>query len=130
MPGWLGWTVGYALVVWGVDALLALLEPWLKKAPRRAQDIAEGVRVLIPVGLAFLIGFWLRSWWWVLSPFVATLVTMLTFSLVDYLRLPQAKRQQAAAGLIIGIGVTTFEAGLAALGALAGVAIGRWWPGG
>ena len=32
MPGWLGWTIGYAVVIWGIDAANALLEPWLNDA--------------------------------------------------------------------------------------------------
>jgi hypothetical protein len=63
MLGWLGWTIGYAIVIWGIDAAYALLEPRLNNTNRRAQDVAAGVRFVIPLGLAFLIGFWLRAWW-------------------------------------------------------------------
>jgi hypothetical protein len=54
---WLGWTIVYAVVIWGIDAAYSLLEPWLNNTNRRAQNIAAAVRFLIPVGLALLIGF-------------------------------------------------------------------------
>ena len=72
MLGWLGWTIGYAIVIWGVDAAYALLERWLKNANRQARDVAAGLRFVIPLGAAFLIGFWLRTWWWVVSPFLSS----------------------------------------------------------
>jgi hypothetical protein len=56
MLGWLGWTIVYAVVIWGIDAAYGLLEPWLNNAYRRSQDLAAWVRFLIPLGLAFLIG--------------------------------------------------------------------------
>jgi hypothetical protein len=56
MLGWLGWTIVYAVVIWGIDAAYGLLEPWLNNTNRRAQDIAAAVRFVIPVGLALLIG--------------------------------------------------------------------------
>ena len=59
----------------------------------------RGLRFVIPLGLAFLIGLRLRAWWWALSPFLVIVVTMLAFSVVDYLRRPTAERQQAGAGL-------------------------------
>ena len=37
MLGWLGWTVAYAVVIWGIDAAFVLLEPWLNdREPARA----------------------------------------------------------------------------------------------
>ena len=60
MLGWLGWTIVYAVVIWGVDTAYALLEPWLRDANGRAQEVAAGLRFLIPLGLAFLIGLRLR----------------------------------------------------------------------
>jgi hypothetical protein len=130
IPGWLGWTVGYAVVIWGSDATYALLAPSLSGANRRAQDVAAGVRFVIPLGLAFIVGFQVRAWWWVLSPILVIVVTMLAFAIVDYLRRPPSQRQQVAAGLILAIGATVIEAALATLAAIAGVAIGRWWQGG
>jgi hypothetical protein len=56
MLGWLGWTIVYAVVIWGIDAAYDLLEPRLNNAYRRSQDLAAWVRFLIPLGLAFLIG--------------------------------------------------------------------------
>jgi hypothetical protein len=127
--GWLGWTILYAVVIWGIDAVYGLLEPWLRDANGRAPDIASGVRFLIPLGVAFLIGLQLRAWSWALSPFLVIVVTMLAFSIVDYLRRPTAERQQAAVGLIIAIGATVIDAATSTLAAIAGVVIGRWWHG-
>ena len=130
MLGWLGWTIGYAVVIWGIDAAYALLEPRLNNANQLAQDVAAGVRFVIPLGLAFLIGLWLRAWWWALSPFLVIVVAMLAFSVVDYLRRPASERQQAAAGLIVAIGATLIDAVGATLAAIAGVVVGSWWHGG
>jgi hypothetical protein len=60
MPIWIGWTAGYAVAIWVIDAAYALAEPWLKQANRRVQDAAAGVRFLIPLVVTFLIGFRLR----------------------------------------------------------------------
>jgi hypothetical protein len=130
MLGWVGWTIGYAVVIWGLDAAYALLEPRLNNAGRRAQDVAAGLRFVIPLGLAFLIGLRLRTWWWALIPFLVIMVMMLAFSTVDYLRRPTSERQQAAAGLILAIGATAIDAAGATLAAIGGVALGRWWHGG
>ena len=124
--GWLGWTIVYAVVIWGVDTAYALLERWLRDADGRAQEVAAGLRFVIPLGLAFLIGLQLRAWEWVFSPFLVIVVTMLAFSIVDYLRRPTSERQQAAVGLIFAIGATVIDATAATLAAVAGVAIGRW----
>ena len=129
IPGWLGWTIGYAIVIWGIDAAYGLLESWLNRANRRAQNVAAGVRFLIPLGLAFFIGFRLRAWWWALSPFLIVAVMMLAFSVVDYLRRPPSQRQLAVAGLILAIGATVIDAALATIAAIVGVVIGRWWHG-
>ena len=129
MLGWLGWTIGYAVVIWGIDAAYALLEPWLSDTGRRTQEVAAGVRFLIPLGLAFLIGLRLRIWWWALSPFLVIVVTMLAFSVVDYLRRSSSQRQQVAAGLIVAIAATVLDAGTATLAAIVGVVAGRWWHG-
>jgi hypothetical protein len=128
--GWLGWTIVYAVVIWGVDTAYALLERWLRDADGRAQEVAAGLRFVIPLGLAFLIGLQLRAWEWVLSPFLVIVVTMLAFSIVDYLRRPASERQQAAVGLILAIGATVIDAAASTLVAIAGVTIGRWWHGG
>jgi hypothetical protein len=130
MLGWLGWTIGYTVVIWGVDTAYALLEPWLSDTGHRTQEVAAGVRFVIPLGLAFLIGLRLRIWWWALSPFLAIVVTMLAFSAVDYLRRSPSQRQQVAAGLIVAIAATVLDAGAATLAAITGVAAGRWWHGG
>jgi hypothetical protein len=130
MLGWLGWTIGYAVVIWGIDAAYALLEPRLNNTYRYAQDVAAGVRFVIPLGLAFLIGLRLRAWWWVLCPFLVIVVAMLAFSVVDYLRRAPPERQQAAAGLTVAIGATLIDAVGATLAAIAGVVVGNWWHGG
>jgi hypothetical protein len=130
MLGWLGWTLVYAVVIWGIDTAYALLEPRLRDVNGRTQEVAAGLRFVIPLGLAFLIGLRLRAWSWALSPFLVIVVTMLVFSIVDYLRRPTPERQQAAAGLILAIGATVIDAAAATLAATAGVAIGRWWHGG
>jgi hypothetical protein len=129
MLGWLGWTIVYAVVIWGIDAAYGLLEPWLRDGNGRAQEVVAGLRFVIPLGLAFLIGLQLRVWWWALSPFLTIVVTMLAFSVVYYLRKSPSERQQAGAGLILAIGATVIDAALATLAAIAGVAIGRWWYG-
>src|SRR5688500_3606679 len=115
MPGWLGWTIGYAVVIWGSDAVYALLGPWLKRANPRAQNVAAGVRFVIPLGLAFFVGLRLCAWWWVLGPFLVIAVTMLAFATVDYLRRSPSQRQQVAAGLILATLATVIEAALATL---------------
>jgi lipopolysaccharide export LptBFGC system permease protein LptF len=130
MLGWLGWTIVYAVVVWGIGTVYGLLEPRLKNANRRAQEVAAVVRFVIPLGVAFLIGFRLRTWWWALSPFLVIVVTMLAISIIDYLRRPPSERQQVAAGLILAIGATLLDAALATLAAIAGVVVGRWMHGG
>ena len=128
--GWLGWTLVYAVVIWGIDTAYALLEPWLRDANGCAQEVAAVLRFVIPLGLAFLIGFQLLAWGWVLSPFLVIVVTMLAFATVDFLRRPSSERQQAGAGWILAIGATVVDAAMATLAAVAGVAIGRWWHGG
>jgi hypothetical protein len=130
MLGWLGWTVVYAVVIWGINAIYGLLERRLNDANPRGQEAAALVRFLVPLGLAFLIGLWLRTWWWALSPFLVSVVTMLAFATVDYLSRPPAERQQAGAGWILAIGATVVDAAMATLAAVTGVAIGRWWHGG
>ena len=130
MLSWLSWTIVYAVVVWGIDAAYALLERWLNDANRRVQGVAAGVRFLLPLGVAFLIGLQLRTWWWALSPFLVIVVTMLAFATVDFLGRPSSERQQAGAGWILAIGATVLDAAMATLAAVAGVAIGRWWHGG
>ena len=130
MLAWLGWTIVYAVVIWGIGAAYALLERWLNVANQRAQGVAAGVRFLLPLGVAFLIGLQLRTWWWGLGPFLANVVTMLAFAAVDYLRRPSSERQQAGAGWILAIGATVVDAAMATLAAVAGVAIGHWWHGG
>jgi len=127
--GWLGWTIGYAVAIWGIDTAYGLLERWLNEANQRAQEAAALVRFLIPLGLAFLIGLRLRLWWWVLSPFLVIVVTMLAFSIVDYRRRSSTERQQAGAGWILAIGATVLDAAVATIAAVAGVVIGRWWHG-
>ena len=127
--GWLGWTLVYAAGIWGIDAIYGLLGPRLNTTSRRAQEIAAALRFLIPLGLAFLIGFQLRAWWWAVSPFLVMVVTMLAFSVVDYLRRSPAERQQVAAALILAIGATVLEAALAILAAITGIVVGRWWQG-
>ena len=62
MLAWLGWTIVYAVVIWGIGAAYALLERWLNVANQRAQGVAAGVRFLLPLGVAFLIGLQLRAW--------------------------------------------------------------------
>jgi hypothetical protein len=130
MLGWLGWTIVYAVVVWGIGTAYGLLDRRLNDANRRAQEVAAVVRFVIPLGAAFLIGFQLRAWSWALSPFLVIVVTMLAFSIVDYLRRPPSQRQQVGAGLILAIGATVIDAAMATLAAIAGVVVGRWWHGG
>jgi hypothetical protein len=130
MLGWLGWTIVYAVVIWGISTAYGLLEPRLNDANRLAQELAAVVRFVIPLGAAFLIGFRLRAWSWAISPFLVIVVTMLAFSVVNYLRRPRFERQQVAAALILAIGATVLDAAMATLAAVAGVMIGRWWHGG
>ena len=130
MPGWLGWMLGYAVAIWGSDAVNALLEPWLNNASQRVQDVAAAIRVLIPLALALAIGFWLRVWWWVVAPMVVLALPMLAFSLAGYQKRTAAQRRQAYAGVTIGLGVTLLNAGAAAFAAAVGVMLGRVWPGG
>jgi hypothetical protein len=127
MLGWLGWTIGYAIVIWSVDVAYALLEPRLHSTNRYTQDAVAGFRFVIPLGAAFLIGLGLRTWWWVVSPFLVIVVTMLAFSVVDYLRKPSSQRQQVAAAIIAAVIAAVIDAVGATLAAIAGVGLGRWW---
>ena len=125
MLGWLGWTAGYAIVIWGVHAVCGLLEQWLNGASRHAQELVAGLRFVTPLGAAFFIGLELRTWWWVICPFLVIVVTMLAFSVVDFLRRPPSQRQQAGAALFMAIIATVVDAVGATLAAIAGVAVGR-----
>ena len=42
MLGWLGWTIVYAVVIWGVDTAYGLLGPWLRNANERARKSPRG----------------------------------------------------------------------------------------
>ena len=64
------------------------------------------------------------------QPVSVIVVTMLAFSVVDYLRRPSSQRQQAGAALVVAIIATVIDAVGATLAAIAGVAGGRWWHGG
>jgi lipopolysaccharide export LptBFGC system permease protein LptF len=130
MLSWLGWTIGYAIVIWGVDTAYGLLERWLSRTNQRGQDVVAGIRFVIPLGAAFLIGLRVRTWWWVVSPFLVIVVTMLAFSIIDYLRRPSSQRQQAGAALVVAMIATVIDAVGATLAAIAGVVTGRWWHGG
>ncbi|HLL51676.1 MAG TPA: hypothetical protein VK356_13490, partial [Thermomicrobiales bacterium] len=79
MPSWISWPLGYAVAIWGIDTVFSLLESQLKQVNRRVQEVAAGTKFLVPLALAFLIGFQLRQWWWVLGPFVAVTAPTLTF---------------------------------------------------
>ena len=130
MPAWISWTLGYAVAIWGVDTVFSLLESQLKQVNRRVQEVAAGAKFLVPLALAFLIGFHLRQWWWVLGPIVAITVPTLTFVVASYLRRSSADRRQVFGGVIFGIGAIVIDAAAAALAAFAGVVIGRWWSNG
>jgi hypothetical protein len=130
MPAWISWTLGYAVAIWGVNTVFSLLEPQLNQANPRMQEIAAGTRFLIPLVLAFLIGFRLRVWWWMLGPFLVFTVPMLTFVIAAYLKRSPADRRQAFGGVIFGIGAMVIDAMAVTLSAFTGVGIGRWWPNG
>jgi hypothetical protein len=124
---WFGWTFGYALAVWGLDVFQSLLEP--RRNDERQANVARWGRFLVALGLAFAIGFWVRSWWWIAGPFVATVLPVLIYPVFDYLKNPRPLRQQAGTGLILAIFTTLVGGGVAALAACAGVVCGRWWEG-
>ena len=130
MPSWISWPLGYAVAIWGIDTVFSLLEFQLKQVNRRVQEVAAGAKFLVPLALAFLIGFQLRQWWWVLGPIVAITVPTLTFVVASYLRRSSADRRQVFGGVIFGIGAIVIDAAAAALAAFAGVVIGRWWSNG
>jgi hypothetical protein len=52
MLGWLGWTIVYAVVIWGMNAIYGLLERRLNDANPRGQEAAALIRFLVPLGLA------------------------------------------------------------------------------
>jgi hypothetical protein len=111
---WLGWTVVYALLYWGTEVVLALLE-------ERVPAVAQWGRFLIPLLIAFLIAARLRSWWWVLGPPLAIILVMLTYPVASFLTSSQANREQSGSGLILAVFLVLINAGLALLAATAGV---------
>ena len=125
MPAWISWTLGYAVAIWGVNTVFSLLESRLKQVNRRVQEVAAGAKFLVPVALAFLIGFQLRQWWWMLGPFLVFTVPMLTFVIAAYLKRSPADRRQAFGGVIFGIGAMVIDAMAVTLSAFTGVGIGR-----
>ena len=129
MPVWIGWIAGYTLAVWAINTTFSLVGPWLNQTSQRAQELAAGAKFLVPLVLAFLIGFRLRQWWWVLGPFLAVTVPTLTFVIADYLKRPSVERRQAFGGVIFGIGAIVIDAAVATFAAFAGVLVGHWWPG-
>ena len=124
---WLGWTIGYAVVVWGLDVILILLEPRLSDT--KQENLAQWVRFLLPLALAFAIGFRLRSWWWIAGALIATVLPVLVYPILDILQKPALERQQAGTGLILAIFATLIGGGVAAVAAVVEVACGRWCNG-
>ena len=129
MPVWIGWMAGSALAVWAIETAYSMAGPRLNQTSQRVQELAAGAKFLGPLVLAFLIGFRLRQWWWVLGPFLAVTMPTLIFVIVDYLKRSPADRRQAFGGVIFGIGAIVLDAAAAAFAAFAGVVVGRWWPG-
>ena len=130
MPVWLGWVAGYALAAWVINTASSLAESRLNRASPHVREFVAMARFLIPLVLAFLIGFRLRAWWWVLGPFVAVSVPTLAFVIADYVKRSPADRRQAFGGVLFGIGAIAIDAAAAIVAAFAGVLVGRWWPDG
>ena len=126
--GWLGWTLVYALVVWGLSAGLTLLEPWLAK--RGLSDIAATGRFVIPLVLAALIGARLRSWWWIAGPPIVIVLMTLSYATYAFLTASPSWRREAGAGYVIAVVATLAEAAIAALAAGIGVWLGKSGVGG
>jgi hypothetical protein len=118
---WIGWTLLFALIYWGVQVVQAFVGDWLGEGG--LNDVVQVAGLLIPLLAAFLIGARLRSWGWVLAPPVAIVLTMLTYPIFGFLTASPTQRQQMGTGLILA------AAGIliAALVALVAAAAGVWF---
>ncbi len=120
---WIGWTLLYALAVWGASAVQSLLEPGTVR--QESRNVASWARFLIPLALAFLIGVQLRSWWWVGGPPAVTILMTLTYPTFAYLTSPRPSRRKAKAGLTIAVTLAMIDAGVVLFAAAAGVICGK-----
>jgi hypothetical protein len=118
---WLGWTLLFALIYWGVQVVQAFLGDWLGAGG--LNDVVQVAGLLIPLLAAFLIGARLREWGWVLGPPVAIVLTMLTYPIVGYVTASQTQRQQMGTGLILA----TAGILIGALVAMIAAAVGVWF---
>jgi hypothetical protein len=120
---WLGWTLLFALIYWGVQVVQALLGDWLGEGG--LNDVVHVSGLLIPLIAAFLIGARMRSWEWVLGPPLAIVLTMLTYPVIGYLTASPAQRQQMGTGLILAAAGILISAVVVVVVAAAGVWFGR-----
>lgn len=120
---WLGWTLLFALVFWLVQVAQGLLtDRWRDGG---ASDAVQLLGWLIPLAASFLIGARLGEWSWVLGPPVAIALTMLSYSVIAFLTMPPAERQQFGSGLLLATAGTLLSGVVAMLAAAAGVWFGR-----
>lgn len=120
---WLGWTLLFALVVWGVQVAQAFLGE--RQESGGLSDLLQIVVLLVPLLAAFLIGARLRTWWWALGPPLAIVLLMGIYPLHSYFTMPAATRRPAIAGLVVAMATILLSALAALLAAAAGVWLGK-----
>lgn len=114
---WLGWTLLYTLVTYGIGILGSWMFMALELGPTR-MDIQGWILLAPPFLLALLIGIWFRSWWWLLGPPVALLLP----SFVGLLIIPDLP-SDAGQGYLLFL----FLAVVSFIPSLVGIAIGKVW---
>jgi hypothetical protein len=117
---WIGWTLLFALAVWGISIVSVLLAE-----RRQPNDLVPWIEFVGPLLVAFLIGLRIRSWWWVLGPPLATISIMLTYPLLDFLTKSPTSRRELGSALVLAVILTLLRAGIAMLAAGAGVLAGK-----
>jgi hypothetical protein len=120
---WIGWTLLFALIYWGVQVMHAFLGDRLGEGG--LNDVVQVAGLLIPLLAAFLIGARLRSWGWMLGPPIAIVLTMLTYPIFGYLTASPTQRQQMGSGLILATAGILIAALVALLAAVVGVWFGK-----
>jgi hypothetical protein len=121
---WLGWTVGYALVLLGALVFALLLEYvfYLSHSnyPQWLTTSAGVLAFLVPTVLAFGIGVRFHSWWWGLGPLVA--FGVLAAAMVIAVWIGSFDTGIGMTLVAMAVGLSTFG-GLLSLVGLVGV----WW---
>lgn len=120
---WLGWTLLFAVISWGVQMVQAFLGERLERGG--LSDLIQIAAILVPLLAAFLIGVRLQTWWWTLGPPLAIVLLMASYPLYGYFTMPASKRQQGGVGLVLAMAGILTSAFAALLAAAAGVWFGQ-----